>query len=133
MSYLDTSSVPDLQDLCQETSSRLKVNPVVAEKDYWPCWVLDRLFSDPPVRGQIMFKDGTTLSKVFGLIERFSENIDMILNWDMLKEKLDPVEGQNAAKGGQAQQAKRRSIKRVSQKKSFTVQFLGLWGRQFRQ
>ena len=65
-----------------------------------------------------MFKGGSTLSKVFGLIERFSKNIDMILlNWDMVKEKLDPVEGQNAAKGGQAQQAKRRSIKRVSQKR----------------
>jgi len=120
MSYLDMSSVPDLEDLCQETSSRLKVTPVVVEKDYWPCWVLNRLFSDSLVRGQIMFKGGTTLSKVLGFIERFSENIDMILNWDMLKEKLDPVEGQNAAKRDNLNKLS-VEVSRGYLKKSFTV------------
>jgi len=96
MSHLDMFSARDLEDLCQETSSKLKITPVVVEKDYWTCWVLDRLFSDSLIRGQIMFKGGTTLSKVFGLIERFSEDIDMILNWDMLKGQLGPMEAQRS-------------------------------------
>lgn len=92
-------SARDLEDLCLETSSRLKITPVVVEKDYWTCWVLDRLFSDPFVSEQIMFKGGTSLSKVFGLIERFSEDIDLILNWEMLKEKMGPIEAQRSKTG----------------------------------
>ena len=99
MPHLDMFSARDLEDLCLETSSRLKITPVVVEKDYWTCWVLDRLFSDPFVSEQIMFKGGTTLSKVFGLIERFSEDIDLILNWEMLKEKMGPIEAQRSKTG----------------------------------
>lgn len=99
MPHLDMFSARDLEDLCLETSSRLKITPVVVEKDYWTCWVLDRLFSDPFVSEQIMFKGGTSLSKVFGLIERFSEDIDLILNWEMLKEKMGPIEAQRSKTG----------------------------------
>jgi len=61
MPHLDMFSSRDLEDLCRETSTKLKIVPVVVEKDYWTCWVLDRLFSDPLVSGQIMFKGGTTI------------------------------------------------------------------------
>ena len=99
MPHLDMFSARDLEDLCRETSTKMKVAPIVVEKDYWTCWVLDRLFSDPLVSEQIMFKGGTTLSKVFGLIERFSEDIDLILNWEMLKEKMGPIEAQRSKTG----------------------------------
>lgn len=92
MPNLDMFAARDLEELCREAAARLKITPVVIEKDYWTCWVLDRLFSDPFVRDQIMFKGGTTLSKVFGLIERFSEDIDLILNWDLLTEQLGYME-----------------------------------------
>jgi len=55
--------------------------PEVVEKDFWVCWTLGRLFESPLLARKILFKGGTSLSKVFGLIERFSEDIDLILDW----------------------------------------------------
>jgi len=46
--------------------------------------VLKKVFSSPDLRAHIVFKGGTSLSKVFGLIERFSEDIDLILDWRLL-------------------------------------------------
>jgi hypothetical protein len=54
----------------------------IVEKDFWVTWVLGRLFASPLLGTRILFKGGTSLSKVFGLIERFSEDIDLILNWN---------------------------------------------------
>lgn len=60
------------------------MNPVIIDKDFWVCWILKRLFNDPTLSGQMIFKGGTSLSKVFGLIDRFSEDIDLILDWRLL-------------------------------------------------
>jgi len=59
------------------------------EKDFWVCWVLDRLFKDPELSKILLFKGGTTLSKCFGLIERFSEDIDLIVDWNEVTDE-DP-------------------------------------------
>jgi len=53
----------------------------VVEKDFWVCWTLKRLFEHPELSRLLIFKGGTSLSKVFGLIDRFSEDIDLILDW----------------------------------------------------
>lgn len=48
------------------------------EKDFWVCWILDALFNGLPSGGpRLLFKGGTSLSKAFGLISRFSEDIDI--------------------------------------------------------
>jgi hypothetical protein len=48
------------------------------EKDFWVCWTLDVLFNGlPPGGPRLLFKGGTSLSKAFGLISRFSEDIDI--------------------------------------------------------
>lgn len=57
------------------------MTPAVAEKDFWVCWVLARLFAAPELAQRLRFKGGTTLSKAYHLIERFSEDIDLILDW----------------------------------------------------
>src|ERR1017187_4058966 len=62
-----------------ETAARMGVNPLIVEKDFWVCWCLGRLFDMPDLPGHI-FKGGTSLSKVYGLIRRFSEDIDISLN-----------------------------------------------------
>ena len=49
----------------------------IIEKDFWVCWMLDRLWSLPDVAPHLIFKGGTSLSKCFGLIQRFSEDIDI--------------------------------------------------------
>jgi hypothetical protein len=74
----------DRRDLFSESASELGMNPVIVEKDFWVCWILKRLFADSRLRDHIIFKGGTTLSKVYGLIERFSEDIDLILDWRLL-------------------------------------------------
>ena len=72
------------RELFQETAAQLGMSPAVVEKDFWVCWVLKQLFSEPDLSSRMVFKGGTTLSKVFGLIDRFSEDIDLILDWQLL-------------------------------------------------
>lgn len=81
------------RELFLETGARRGMRPAVAEKDFWVCWVLGRLFADAGLRGRMVFKGGTTLSKVFGLIERFSEDIDLVLDWRLLGVEETPETG----------------------------------------
>lgn len=66
--------------LFSETAARMGATPAVAEKDFWVTWVLDRLFRDDELARLLRFKGGTSLSKVYRLIERFSEDIDLVLD-----------------------------------------------------
>lgn len=72
------------RDLFQETAAEMRVHPAIAEKDFWVCWVLDYLFQDSDWKEHLAFKGGTSLSKAFGAIERFSEDIDLVLDWRIL-------------------------------------------------
>jgi predicted nucleotidyltransferase component of viral defense system len=74
----------DRRDLFRESASRLGMNPAIVEKDFWVCWILKRLFTAPVLKDHMVFKGGTSLSKVYGLIDRFSEDIDLILDWRLL-------------------------------------------------
>ncbi len=49
----------------------------IIEKDFWVCWTLNKLFSLDGVKDHLTFKGGTSLSKVYNLIKRFSEDIDV--------------------------------------------------------
>lgn len=49
------------------------------EKDFWVCWSLRRLFSLTEFRDHLTFKGGTSLSKVYQAIERFSEDVDVAI------------------------------------------------------
>ena len=65
--------------------------PLVMEKDFWVCWTLERLFSLPTFGEHLLFKGGTSLSKVYGIIQRFSEDIDLSLSRSALGKGLaDP-------------------------------------------
>ena len=68
---------------------QLARSPVVLEKDVWVCWVLQTLFTMPD-RLPMAFKGGTSLSKVFGAIARFSEDIDITLDYRGLDGTFDP-------------------------------------------
>ncbi len=52
----------------------------MVEKDFWVSWTLATLFAHPEFATQLVFKGGTSLSKVFGVIDRFSEDIDLSVN-----------------------------------------------------
>lgn len=60
------------------------MHPAIVEKDFWVCWTLDYLFGESAFRSSFAFKGGTSLSKGFNLIERFSEDIDLIFDWRLL-------------------------------------------------
>lgn len=68
---------------------QLARSPVVLEKDVWVCWVLQALFTMPG-RLPMAFKGGTSLSKVFGAIARFSEDVDITLDYRGLDGSFDP-------------------------------------------
>ena len=68
----------------ENTASKLKMNSAIIEKDFWVCYVLDYLFHKCKYKNSFAFKGGTCLSKVFNIIERFSEDIDLILDWEVL-------------------------------------------------
>ena len=60
----------------EQAAIQRNVSPIVLEKDFWVCWLLGILF-ESEFAGSLVFKGGTSLSKVFGVIERFSEDIDL--------------------------------------------------------
>ena len=68
-------------EVFRETAARRNMSEAVVEKDFWVCWALGKIFADDTVSQKVLFKGGTSLSKVFKLIERFSEDIDLILDW----------------------------------------------------
>lgn len=58
-------------------ADRMGLATHLIEKDFWVCWILQLLFTMPEIKEHLTFKGGTSLSKVFGIIKRFSEDIDL--------------------------------------------------------
>ena len=77
-------SATERNDLFTNTASKMGLNSAIIEKDFWVCWILDYLFHRSAWKNNLAFKGGTSLSKAYSLIERFSEDIDLILDWRIL-------------------------------------------------
>jgi hypothetical protein len=72
------ASDEERRDLFVGAADRLRTNEQNIEKDFWVCWTLDALFNELEAGGpRLLFKGGTSLSKGYGLIERFSEDVDI--------------------------------------------------------
>ncbi|MEX0999543.1 MAG: nucleotidyl transferase AbiEii/AbiGii toxin family protein [Thermodesulfobacteriota bacterium] len=82
-------SEEDRRDLFSETAAKTGIVPSAIEKDFWLCWVLMIIFEHPDLSKILKLKGGTSLSKCYNLIDRFSEDIDLILDWTVLT-KEDP-------------------------------------------
>lgn len=80
------AKLPEIErlGLFRNTSSKMGLNDAIVEKDFWVCFTLDYLFHRSPWKKAITFKGGTSLSKAYHLINRFSEDIDLILDWRVL-------------------------------------------------
>ncbi|MHB1089613.1 MAG: nucleotidyl transferase AbiEii/AbiGii toxin family protein [Ilumatobacteraceae bacterium] len=71
---------PDAFDALRDlTAERLKVDPGAIEKDYWVTEVLRSAIAPFAGVDDLVFKGGTSLSKGYGIIERFSEDIDVTI------------------------------------------------------
>ncbi len=63
-----------------QAQARLGLPEISIEKDFWVCWVIHKLFALPNIGEHLTFKGGTSLSKGWGLIQRFSEDIDIVID-----------------------------------------------------
>ena len=84
-------------ELFSETATLMNTTNSIVEKDFWVVWTLDKIFTDDRLNKILMFKGGTSLSKVFNLIGRFSEDIDLILDWRLVSNEnpLNEQESKN--------------------------------------
>lgn len=71
----------DKRVLFLNTAEKMRMHPSIVEKDFWVCYVLDYLFNRCKWKRAFVFKGGTSLSKAYHVIDRFSEDIDLILVW----------------------------------------------------
>ncbi|HEX7423839.1 MAG TPA: nucleotidyl transferase AbiEii/AbiGii toxin family protein [Terriglobales bacterium] len=74
-----TAPSAEREALFTETAARTGISAEIIEKDFWVCWMLYQIFAMTDVP-RVIFKGGTSLSKAFGMIKRFSEDIDLVLN-----------------------------------------------------
>lgn len=109
-------SEQERSDLFRETGARRNMSPAIVEKDFWVCWALRRLFASTELAPKIMFKGGTSLSKVFGLIERFSEDIDLILDCEQLPSKEPYAERSKTKQDGFNKQIVEESREYIAQR-----------------
>ncbi len=88
-----TATDTDRLDLFLGAAARLGTVVQNVEKDFWVCWTLDALFNGLAAGGpRLLFKGGTSLSKAFGLIARFSEDIDITVFRDDLGQAANVAE-----------------------------------------
>jgi hypothetical protein len=80
MDNVATLPADDRSDLFRAAAEQRGVTVQIIEKDFWVCWVLRHLYTLDDLPAEICFKGGTTLSKVFGVIERMSEDIDLVID-----------------------------------------------------
>ncbi len=66
--------------ICEQAGNSLGLPSVSIEKDFWVCWILREMLSIPGWGDNLTFKGGTSLSKCWGLIKRFSEDIDLVID-----------------------------------------------------
>ena len=95
----------DRADILRTVAARSGRAAIILEKDIWVCWVLHALFSmsDPH---PMAFKGGTSLSKVYRVIDRFSEDVDVTLDYRAFNDDFDPF----------ADDASRNQIRRFSER-----------------
>ena len=83
------------KDIFINVSKKIKIQPEHIEKDFWVCLILYILFTKSDYKDDIVFGGGTSLSKCYGIIKRFSEDIDIAINWDKIGFEANPIEGKS--------------------------------------
>jgi hypothetical protein len=74
------------------TAENRSLTPMSIEKDYMVCSALKVLFTLPNATKFITFKGGTSLSKAYGLIERFSEDVDLVVDRELIGADPEPAD-----------------------------------------
>src|SRR5580704_16392975 len=103
-SVLQLSQTQRVQ-LFEQTAQLTGMVAVIVEKDFWVCWTLKELFRLPTMGEHLIFKGGTSLSKVFKIINRFSEDIDVSIDRGFLG-----YGGKNEPEVGASNKEKQRRV-----------------------
>jgi len=82
-------SAEERKEILQTAAAELGQQASVLEKDVWVCWTLQTLFSMPDAH-PMAFKGGTSLSKIYSVINRFSEDVDVTLDYRKFADAFDP-------------------------------------------
>lgn len=88
------------KNLIQKVANDKELRFDIIEKDIWVCYVLQKLFSNKKLKDNLIFKGGTCLSKAYNTIYRFSEDVDITINSNILKidgesKKIDKIKSRN--------------------------------------
>ena len=104
----------DRRGLFLATANRLGTPLQNVEKDFWVSWVLDLLFSGRDAgEPRLLFKGGTSLSKAYGLISRFSEDIDITVFREDIGQDIEV--GDLEGLSGKQQRLRLEAIKQACQ------------------
>ena len=95
MSSFLNLSIEERRIYCIQAAEQVNLPPAFIEKDFWVCWTLEQLQAIPELTGKITFKGGTSLSKAWNLIHRFSEDIDLAVHRDLFGQN-PPMGAENA-------------------------------------
>ena len=85
-------------ELCKQVQNDSGVECIMLEKDLWVTYVLEKIFADKELSRILRFKGGTSLSKAHRIIRRFSEDVDLVLDWTRFLEIGDPNEMRSKTK-----------------------------------
>jgi Nucleotidyl transferase AbiEii toxin, Type IV TA system len=99
MKRIATTNAQERSDIFLIAGTTQNIAPGLIEKDFWVCWTLERLFALPEIAPHLLFKGGTTLSKVYNVIHRFSEDIDISVRRDFVRpDEADIAESEGISK-----------------------------------
>src|SRR5438552_1297187 len=101
--YFISLSRDDQREVLEQVRAKTDRPTHLLEKDVWVVWALGALF-DSPLAADLTFKGGTSLSKAYKIIERFSEDID--LTYDIRKLIADLTGGEGFLPASRSQAGK---------------------------
>ena len=104
----------DRRAYIEEAAARRDLTPIIIEKDFWVCWTLRRLVRAVDLAGHMTFKGGTSLSKAYDIIQRFSEDIDLTISRSapLLDKVASPME---AGISGKERERRTKDLKAAAQ------------------
>lgn len=99
----------------RNAADEVGVEPHIVEKDFWVCWTLKQIFESETLNKYLTFKGGTSLSKAYGIINRFSEDIDLTISKSapLLSELKSPMDDDIS---GKERQRRIAALKETAQK-----------------
>jgi len=108
-SFLDLSTEEQALYFSEAAAKNGRFSSSIYEKDFWVCWTLKKLFEIPKLNEYLLFKGGTSLSKVFNVIKRFSEDVDLTIHRSFFG-----VEGESDPENAKGNKERNRIIEKLS-------------------